>query len=72
MLGDSGPSFVVGYGKEYPEYAQDMGASCPGFPFTGRAQVLPPLPTSHCSNTGDTAVGCASLSHIVPPRSPFG
>ncbi len=38
MLGDSGPSFVVGYGKEYPQYAQDMGASCPGFPFSGRAQ----------------------------------
>lgn len=38
-MGDSGTSYLVGFGKGYSQYAQVMGASCPGFPFQGRAQV---------------------------------
>lgn len=38
VLGDSGPSYQVGFGKVYSTHAQVMGASCRGLPFAGKAQ----------------------------------
>ena len=43
MLGDGGPSYLVGYGKDYSKFPQVMGASCPGTPFQGKAKVLTPM-----------------------------
>lgn len=39
VLGEAGTSYQVGYGKKYSQFPQVMGASCPGEPFTGKAQV---------------------------------
>lgn len=50
MLGDSGPSYLVGFGKDYSKFAQVMGASCPGTPFQGKAQVSRHAgPQNHCT-----------------------
>jgi endoglucanase len=32
MLGETGQSYVVGFGSRYPSRPQSMGASCPGTP----------------------------------------
>jgi len=39
MLGDASTSYMVGFGKKYSKFPQVMGASCPGFPVQGQAQV---------------------------------
>ena len=39
VMGDAGSSYLVGFGKGGSGYAQVMGASCPGLPVQGKAQV---------------------------------
>lgn len=56
-MGDAGTSYLVGFGKGGAGYAQIMGASCPGLPVQGKAQVrahmsgfrAPILPAWTCS-----------------------
>lgn len=49
MLGDHGFSYVVGFGKKYPQRAHDRGASCPSAPAncTAVTALYNPQPNPH-------------------------
>ena len=81
MLGDNGDSsYVVGFGKSYPQYVQSMGASCPGTPNHPlvRASIYPQPTRMSCRLNCSTVLivcivfpGCSACALCVgsPPAA---